>query len=60
MAVGKYGSEVGGCFDREHRMTIKTINDLENEPFARMDNAYDHVNAMLYRLMKNWKREINQ
>ncbi|MBC2710516.1 MAG: four helix bundle protein [Desulfosarcina sp.] len=33
---------------------------LEKDECVRLDKKYDHVNAMLYRLTKNWKSVINQ
>ena len=38
----------------------KDCGYLNHEVCARMDNEYDHVNAMLYRLMKNWNSENHQ
>ena len=33
---------------------------LEKDEYLRLNKEYDHVNAMLYRLMKNWKSTTNQ
>ncbi len=33
---------------------------LETDECDHLDKEYDHVNAMLYRLMKTWKNTINQ
>ncbi len=33
---------------------------LEKDDYLRLNKEYDHLNAMLYRLMKNWKSTTNQ
>ena len=42
----------------ETRGWLKIANDclyIESAVYARLDNQYDDLNAMLYKLMKNWE-----
>jgi four helix bundle protein len=32
---------------------------MKNNEYDRLDEQYDHVNAMLFKLMNNWKSIIN-
>ena len=43
--------------DRE-KTVIKSVKDcmyITKDEHKRLDNGYDEVNAMLYRLMNNWQ-----